>query len=62
MMTSTAIYKQSLFYKLSLKQFEICGTRFEGEKPRNNHVMKTVQHKQAAMPSGCAFLCSNENP
>ena len=45
---------------LKFKNEEICGRYFKSEKAFNKHMMESLQHEQRPMPSGCAFVCSNQ--
>ena len=47
---------------LKPKHEEICGRYFKSEKAFNKHMMKSLQHEQAPMPSACASVCSNQYP
>ena len=47
---------------LKLKNDEICERYFKSDQSFNRHKRKSLQHEQAPMPSGCAFVCSNQCP
>ena len=44
------------------KNEEICGRCFNRQKDFNKHMMKSLQHEETPMPSGTAFVCSNQCP